>query len=136
MNTTENPPPGDQGLVFQTHALQMILFGPFYVRTQHRYGSSRIESLHTRFIILDNFTLKLYNRLLEMTKELSRPTAYVNTQAFPTDDANCKDTICEKAQTISFVERGFEKLGLGHQAVGFPRCSYMVKFSSPLESFS
>ena len=25
----------------------------------------------------------------------------------------------KKAQTISFVERGFERLGLGHQAVGF-----------------
>ena len=48
----------------------------------------------------------------------------------------CKDTICEKAQTISFVERGFERLGLGHQAMGFPGYSYMVKFSSPLESFS
>ena len=35
----ENPPSGDWGLVFQTHALQMILFGPFYVRTQHCYGS-------------------------------------------------------------------------------------------------
>ena len=34
MNTTENPLPGDQGLAFQTHALQMILFGPFYVWTQ------------------------------------------------------------------------------------------------------
>ena len=42
----------------------------------------------------------------------------------------------KKAQTISFVERGFERLGLGHQAVGFSWCSYMVKFSSPLESFS
>ena len=71
-----------------------------------------------------------------MTKELSRPTAYANTQAFPTDGANCKDTICKKTQTISFVERGFERLGLGHQAVGFPWCSYMVKFSSPLESYS
>ena len=30
----ENPPSGDQGLAFQTHALQMILFGPFYVRPQ------------------------------------------------------------------------------------------------------
>ena len=48
----------------------------------------------------------------------------------------CKDMICEKAQTISFVERGFERLGLGHQAVGFPGCSCMVKSSSPLESFS
>ena len=42
---------------------------------------------------------------------------------------NCKDTIRdeptsvgfarEKAQTMSFVERGFERLGLSHQAVGF-----------------
>ena len=28
-----------------------------------------------------------------MTRELSRPTVYANTQAFPTDGANCKDTI-------------------------------------------
>ena len=39
-------------------------------------------------------------------------------------------------QTISFVEREFERLGLSHQAVGFPYCSYMVEFSSPLESYS
>ena len=32
----------------------------------------------------------------------------------------------KKAQTISFVERGFERLGLGHQAVDFLWCSYMV----------
>ena len=25
----------------------------------------------------------------------------------------------KKAQTISFVEHGFERLGLGHQAMGF-----------------
>ena len=42
----------------------------------------------------------------------------------------------KKAQTISFVEHGFERLGLGYQMVGFSWCSYMVKFSSPLESFS
>ena len=41
----------------------------------------------------------------------------------------------KEAQTISFVERGFERLGLGHQAAGFSWCSYMVKFSSPLESY-
>ena len=44
-------------------------------------------------------------------------------------DTICKDTIrnepnCagfarEKAQTMSFVERGFERLGLDHQVVGF-----------------
>ena len=40
------------------------------------------------------------------------------------------------AQTISFVERGFERLGLCHQAVGFSWRSCMVKLISPLESFS
>ena len=40
------------------------------------------------------------------------------------------------AQTTSFVERGYERLGLGHQAVGFSWCSCMVKLSSPLESSS
>ena len=34
----DKPPSGDQGLAFQTHALQMILFGPLYVRTQYYLG--------------------------------------------------------------------------------------------------
>ena len=50
MNTTENPPPGDQGLAFQTHALQMILFGPFYVRTQYCFGSSQNRVLTIIYI--------------------------------------------------------------------------------------
>ena len=29
MNAMKNSPPGDQGLAFQTHALQMTLFEPF-----------------------------------------------------------------------------------------------------------
>ena len=76
-----------------------------------------------------------------MTRELSRPTAYANTQAFPTDGANCKDTIRnepysvgfarKKAQTISFVERGFERLGLSYQTVGFLWYSYLIKSFSP-----
>ena len=37
----------------------------------------------------------------------------------------------KKAQTISFVERGFERLGLSHQAVSLSWCSYMVKSFSP-----
>ena len=41
----------------------------------------------------------------------------------------------KKAQTMSFVERGFERLGLGHQVESFSWSSYVVKFSSPLESF-
>ena len=35
----------------------------------------------------------------------------------------------EKALTISFVDRGFERLGLDRQTVGFSWCSYKVKFS-------
>ena len=35
----------------------------------------------------------------------------------------------KKAQTISFVERGFERLGPDHQVMGFSRCSYKVKFT-------
>ena len=42
----------------------------------------------------------------------------------------------KKAQTISFVERGFERLGLSHQAVSLSWCSYTVKSFSPQESFS
>ena len=49
MNAMKNPPPIDQGLAFQTHALQMILLGPFYVRTQHRYGPPRIVTLQQKY---------------------------------------------------------------------------------------
>ena len=42
----------------------------------------------------------------------------------------------EKALTISFVERGFERLGLDRQAMGFSWRLYVVKLSSPLEFFS
>ena len=42
----DKPPSGDQGLAFQTHALQMILFGPFHVRTQYHFESLQIVSLH------------------------------------------------------------------------------------------
>ena len=42
----------------------------------------------------------------------------------------------KKAQTISFIERGFEKLGLDHQMVVFLWCSYIIKSCSLQESFS
>ena len=45
MNATKNPPPVDQGLAFQTHALQMILLGHFHVRIRHCYGPPQIVSL-------------------------------------------------------------------------------------------
>ena len=51
-------------------------------------------------------------------------------------DCNSVGFARKKALTISFVEHGFERLGLGHQVVGFSWCSYKVKLSSPLESFS
>ena len=49
MNATKNPSPVDQGLAFQTHALQMTLFGPSRVRTRHSYGPPRIVSLHQQY---------------------------------------------------------------------------------------
>ena len=52
MNAMKNPSPIDQGLAFQTHALQMILLGPFYVRTRHCYGPPRIVSLHKIILFL------------------------------------------------------------------------------------
>ena len=71
-----------------------------------------------------------------MTKELSRPIAYANAQAFPqtvpivrtqfVTNRNSVGFVHKKTQTISFIERGFERLGLDHQTVGFSWCSYMV----------
>ena len=52
MNTMRNPPSGDQSLAFQTHALQMMLFGPFYVRTQHCYHSLRRVPLQLLLLLL------------------------------------------------------------------------------------
>ena len=42
----------------------------------------------------------------------------------------------KKAPTISFVERGFERLGLNRQAVGFSWYSCVFKSPSPMESLS
>ena len=44
-------------------------------------------------------------------------------------DRNSVGFARKKALTISFVERGFGRLGLDRQVVGFPWCSYKVKFS-------
>ena len=63
------------------------------------------------------------------------PTAPIVRTRFATD-RNSIGFARKKAQTISFVERGFERLGLGRQAVGFSWRSYVVRLSSPPESFS
>ena len=39
------PPSGDQGLAFQAHALQIILFGPLTCEPNTILGSLQIESL-------------------------------------------------------------------------------------------
>ena len=133
MDITKNPPPGNQGLAFQTHALQMILFGPFYVRTQHCYGSLQNRVLtcvyiyiyiYIYFVIVWLIWVVIYK--LNMVVVRSRFVTNHNGVGFAR----------KKAQTISFVEHRFERLGLGHQAVGFSWYPYMVKLSSPLESFS
>ena len=88
-----------------------------------------------------------YNRLLEMMGGLSQPTACANTQAFPTDGTNCRDSIrddpkmilgsyVKRAQTISFVECGFERLGLDHWSVGNRGVHTKVSHVRFVESFS
>ena len=48
----KNPPSGDQGLAFQTHALQMTLFGPFYVWPQTVTVRYEIVSLQKKFQVI------------------------------------------------------------------------------------
>ena len=59
MNATKNPSPVDQGLAFQTRALQMILLGPFHVRIRHCYGPPRIVSLQYTISPIHKITLRL-----------------------------------------------------------------------------
>ena len=47
-----------------------------------------------------NFMLGHYNGLLEVMEGLSRFIACANAQAFPTDGANCKDSICNNPKTM------------------------------------
>ena len=57
----------------------------------------------------------------------ARSTAYANAQAFPTDSANCKDSICNDPKLIlgSYVKgpnnkicrEWVERLGFGHRTV-------------------
>ena len=41
----------------------------------------------------------------------------------------------KKAQTISFIERGFERLGLGYKTVGFSWQAYVIKIVFALGVF-
>ena len=43
------------------------------------------------------------------------------------NEPNCVEFAREKTQTMSFVERGFERIGPDHQVMDFSRCSYKVK---------
>ena len=68
-------------------------------------------------------------------------------KSIPTDGANCRDSIrddrkmilgsyVESAQIISFVERGFEGLGLGHWSVDNHGVHTKVSHVRFMESFS
>ena len=58
----------------------------------------------------------------------SKPNIIVRTRFVTTH--NNIGFVHKKAQTISFIERGFERLGLGHQTVIFSWCSYIIKSCS------
>ena len=65
MNTMKKPPSGDQGLAFQTHALQVILFGPFYMRTQTVTVRYEIVSLQP-YITIQTFYALLSPKIQNM----------------------------------------------------------------------
>ena len=51
-------------LVLNSHALQIILFGPIYVRTQYRFGSLQIVSLQKQFShVFLVFLIFLYKKI-------------------------------------------------------------------------
>ena len=62
-------------------------------------------------------------------KPFSQTAPIVRTQFVTTH--NSVGFARKKAQIISCIERGFERLGLSHQTVGFSWCSYIVKSCSP-----
>ena len=104
MNTMKNLPSGDQGLVFQTHALQMILFGPFTC------DPKLLQFVTNRVLTVGIFIIEKKNMIfcrISICKDTIR------------NEPNSVGFAREKAQTMSFVERGFERLGLGHQMVSF-----------------
>ena len=72
--------------------------------------------------------LRHNNSLLEMMAGLLVSPPRPTHKPFPQNDANCRDLIrddpktildsyVKRAQTISFIERGFERLGCGHRTV-------------------
>ena len=72
--------------------------------------------------------VKTQQRSVRNDERTSRSSTWANAQAFPTDGANYRGSIrddpkiilgsyVKRAQTISFVKRGFERLGLGHRTV-------------------
>ena len=87
--------------------------------------------MSTASVVVQNtiFTFMLDGEELERYLFVTVRTRFVTTR-------NSIGFARKKAQTISFIERGFEKLGLSHQTVGFSWCSYIVKSCSPWEFFS
>ena len=81
-------------------------------------------SFKLQLILQPNFVLNFKNTIITIVR-----TRFVATH-------NSVGFARKKAQTILFIEHGFERLGLGHKNVGFSWCSYMVKSCSPQESFS
>ena len=72
--------------------------------------------------------VKTQQRSAGNDERTSRSTAWANAQALPKNGTNCRDSIREdpkitlgsyvkRAQTISFVECWFARLGLGHRTV-------------------
>ena len=88
-----------------------------------------------------------YNRLLEMMGGTFSIHRLCQHTSLPTDGANCRDSFrddpkiilgsyVKRAQTISFVEREFEKLVLSHWSVDNHGVHTKVSHVRFVESFS
>src|SRR6266550_3878270 len=84
------------------------------------------KTINLKFLILPKVKILRQHLFEEKIKKIFN--LYIVRTRFVAD-RNSVGFARKKAQTISFVERGFERLGLGRQAVGFSWCSYKVKFS-------
>ena len=80
---------------------------------------------------INTITINIYISLLQYIVSFTN-TIIINTvRTRFVSNHNSVGFARKKVQTISFVERGFERLDLSHQAVGFSWCSHMVKSFSP-----
>ena len=73
-----------------------------------------------------HFVLTKIQKLQNLKKKKKKISVPVGVRTRFVTNRNSVEFARKKTQTILFIERGFERLGLSHQTTGFLWCSYMV----------